>query len=217
MVYDATGMDSNVSQGIRQQVPQQSESKNLPYEGGSDDDQTDKKNVDVGDIELEEVQHQPDRQYNINPNDLNVGAYQDQKQIDESDEFSNYSFDPNHFIVTAVKSYQRTSIWWCMAIALCSMRAANRTTVAFAYISLICRVIQLGSIYTQNKNIAYCAYIFATFFLCLMFMAEMVKEEADIIHESVPTPEQMEEYSEDLMHTNYRPPTDREGRHSLLI
>ena len=57
MVYDQTGMDSNVSQGIRQQVPQQSESKNLPYEGGSDDDQTDKKNVDVGDIELEEVQH----------------------------------------------------------------------------------------------------------------------------------------------------------------
>ena len=32
----------------------------------------------------------------------------------------------------------------------------------------------------------------------------MVKEEADIIHESVPTPEQMEDINDEFMETNYK-------------
>ena len=98
--------------------------------------------------------------------------------------------DPNHFIVTAVKGYQRSSIFWCLAVSLCAMRAAHPFTVTLAYLSLFFRIIQLSAIYTQNINVAKGAYLFATITLVFLFMAEMVKEEADIIHETHPTNDQ---------------------------
>jgi hypothetical protein len=67
------------------------------------------------------------------------------------------------------------------------MRAANPLTVSLCYISLICRCIQLATIYTQSEGIAKCCYVVSTICILLMFMAEMVKEEADIIHETTPT------------------------------
>jgi hypothetical protein len=55
---------------------------------------------------------------------------------EEMNEFYN-----THFLVLAVKNYQKSSVWWCLAIALCAMRAANGFTIALAYLSLLCRVI----------------------------------------------------------------------------
>jgi hypothetical protein len=69
------------------------------------------------------------------------------------------------------------------------MRAATGFTVFLAYMSLICRVIQIVGIILQNEKISKAAYAISTLFLVIIFFTEMVKESADIIHESVPTPE----------------------------
>ena len=109
------------------------------------------------------------------------------KDIDESEDFLNQRFDKNHFITTAVKGYMRTSLFWCVAVALCAMRAASPEAVFVAYFSLLFRIIQLVALYTQNKKIAKCAYVVSTLSICILFMAAISKDEADIIHESVPT------------------------------
>ena len=171
-----------------------------------------------GDIELEEVKAQMSRipessiSYNVDVSQYNStislpGGFKE--EIDESDEFTNYSHDPNHFIVTAVKGYQRSSLFWCLAVGLCAMRCANPFTVTLAFMSLIFRVVQLSAIYTQNINVAQGAYLLATFTLGLMFLAEMFKEQADIIHETHPTRDQMMDMEADIYTPNYRP--DRRG------
>ena len=53
------------------------------------------------------------------------------------------------------------------------------------------------------------AYLLATFTLGLMFLAEMFKEQADIIHETHPTRDQMQDMEADIYTPNYRP--DRRG------
>ena len=63
------------------------------------------------------------------------------KPIDESEDFINQSFDENHFIITAVRSYMRSSVFWCVAVALCAMRAASSYAVFIAYFSLVFRII----------------------------------------------------------------------------
>ena len=70
------------------------------------------------------------------------------KDFDETEEFVNHTFDENHFITTAVRSYMRSSIFWCIAVCICAMRAASPPSVFLAYLSLILRVVQLGALYT---------------------------------------------------------------------
>ena len=65
----------------------------------------------------------------------------DAKPIDESEDFLNQSFDDNHFIITAVSSYMRSSVFWCVAVGLCAMRAASSQAVFVAYFSLVFRII----------------------------------------------------------------------------
>ena len=43
-------------------------------------------------------------------------------------------------------------------------------------------------------------------------MADLVKEEADIIHESVPTPDQMDEITDEIFEANYEMPSGGGGR-----
>jgi len=106
----------------------------------------------------------------------------------------------------------RSSLFWCLAICLCSMRAASAQAVFVVYVSLLFRIIQLGALYTQSEKTAKCAYVISTICICVLFMADLVKEEADIIHESVPTPDQMDEITDEIFEANYEMPSGRGGR-----
>lgn len=98
-------------------------------------------------------------------------------------------FFNTHFLVLAVKNYQKSSLWWCFVISLCAMRAATGFTVFLAYMSLLCRIVQIVAVVIQSENLSKASYAIATLLLVIIFFTEMVKENADIIHESVPTPE----------------------------
>ena len=106
------------------------------------------------------------------------------KGQEEVNEFYN-----THFLVLAVKNYQKSSLWWCFAVSLCAMRAATGFTVFLTYMSLLCRVVQVCGIFTQNEKMSKSAYAIATVLLVIIFFQEMVKENADIIHDTAPTPE----------------------------
>ena len=129
----------------------------------------------------------PTRTLNVDPSlTSNVGKFT-QSQLDAQEEMN--EFYNTHFLVLAVKNYQKSTIWWCLAISLCAMRAATGFTVFLAYMSLICRILQVVGIVLQNDKVSRGAYAVATFLLVMIFFVEMVKESADIIHESVPTPD----------------------------
>ena len=123
------------------------------------------------------------------------------KDEEETNEFYN-----TNFLVLAVKNYQKSSIWWCLVVALCAMRAATPFTVFLAYMSLVCRIIQVVGIVLQKEKLSKAAYAIATFILVIMFFTEMVKESADIIHEAAPLPETIENIQKDVFSHNYRAP-----------
>ena len=68
----------------------------------------------------------------------NVGKFAkpEEEEGEEMGEFFN-----THFLVLAVKNYQKSSLWWCFVISLCAMRAATGFTVFLAYMSLLCRIV----------------------------------------------------------------------------
>lgn len=59
----------------------------------------------------------------------------------------------------------------------------------------------------QNDKLSKGAYAIATLLLVMIFFTEMVKESADIIHESIPTPETITDIQKQVFAPNYRAPT----------
>ena len=81
----------------------------------------------------------PTRTLNVDPSiATNVGKFS-KEQMDANEEMN--EFYNTHFLVLAVKNYQKSSLWWCLAIAFCAMRAATGFTVFLAYMSLLSRII----------------------------------------------------------------------------
>ena len=87
------------------------------------------------------------------------------------------------------------------------MRAATQATVAFAWVSFVLRMVQLGSIYTQHEGISKGAYVLATFCILCMLLIEIAKESADIIHEMIPTEDQQGKMGAEIFTHNYDMPT----------
>jgi hypothetical protein len=145
----------------------------------------------------------PTRTLNVDPSlTSNVGQVKSENaEGEEMNEFFN-----THFLVLAVKNYQKSSLWWCFVISLCAMRAATGFTVFLAYMSLICRIIQIVGIVLQSEKVSKASYLIATLLLVMIFFTEMVKESADIIHESVPTPETITDIQREVFAPNYRAP-----------
>ena len=114
-------------------------------------------------------------------------------------------------MILSVRRYQRASLWFSIAIALCALRGANRFSVILAFLSVIFRIIQVCGIVTQKEGLAKFAYGVATFFIVLLFFIDFANESADQVHERMPTKAQMKDMYE-LMMATYKgrvPPPDK--------
>ena len=78
-------------------------------------------------------------------------------------------------------------------IALCSMRAANGFTCFLAYTSLLIRILQFIGVIIRKREMSMALYSIATFFIVLMFFADFASESADIVHESMPTDDMIDD------------------------
>ena len=82
------------------------------------------------------------------------------------------------------------------------MRAANTLSVYLLAFILVTRVLQLIGYITQSESLSKGAYVTATSMICLLFMVDFSKERADIVHEIVPTKDQI---IEEMVDFNYNP------------
>ena len=106
----------------------------------------------------------------------------------ELDEFYNL-----RWLVLSVKNFQKSTVWLDVVTAFCAMRAANTFTVACAWICFIMRIVQLVGVVLRNARVSQAAYLVSTLLITMMFFAEFAKENADIVHESMPTEAQQDE------------------------
>ena len=58
--------------------------------------------------------------------------------------------------------------------AFCAFRAAVPLTVAAAYFSLLCRILQLVALIFKKRNAARVCYVLSTIMIAIMFFADMI-------------------------------------------
>ena len=94
-----------------------------------------------------------------------------------------------NYLIFSVKSFQKGFLWSSVVTALCCMRAANNFTVLLAFVVILARGLQGGSLTVQKYGLAKVGYLVATGCIIMMWFSEFAKESADIIHEAAPTEE----------------------------
>ena len=59
-----------------------------------------------------------------------------------------------HWLTMSVNTYQKSTIWFVMAIALCALKGATKFAVLLAYTQVFFRAIQLVAMIFSKKTVA---------------------------------------------------------------
>jgi len=81
-----------------------------------------------------------------------------------------------HFLINAVRNYNKSTIWFTAIIALCVMKAAGKFTIVVAYLCLVCRLAQLIGLIMHQRTITRVSYGLATFLNFILLMCALFWE-----------------------------------------